>query len=67
MEAYRIYLRAYVTASGKLEVNIQGAELKDLAACTIAIHDAMHGREPRSAEDVTSAVDRMLKEPASCA
>lgn len=68
MELYRIYLRAYVTSSGKLEVNINGAELKDLAACTIAIHDATHCREPRTIDALLSAVNGMTSEAvAACA
>ncbi len=62
MELYRIYLRAYVTSSGKLEVNINGAELKDLAACTLAIHDALHGREPKTIDALLAAINGMCSE-----
>ena len=62
MELYRIYLRAYVTSSGKLEVNINGAELEDLAACTLAIHDATHCREPRTIDALLAAINGMTSE-----
>lgn len=67
MELYRIYLRAYVTSSGKLEVNIQGAELEDLAACALAIHDAACSDGPRTAASVVALVADMCKKAPSCA
>lgn len=67
MESYRIYLRAYVTAAGKLEVNIQGAGLRDLAAVALAVNDARRGEFPRPAVSVEILVADMCKEGPSCA
>ncbi len=66
METYRIYLRAFVTASGKLEVNIHGAGLQELAAVALAVNDAQRGEAPRTAISVGIIVADMCKEGQSC-
>lgn len=67
MEAYRIYLRAFIALRTHNDVSTEGTATPCLAAIALAVHDAWHAREPRSADDVVSAVERMLKEPTPCA
>jgi hypothetical protein len=67
MEAYRIYLRAFITSAATDATTTDAATVTTFAAIALAVHDAMHGRKPRSADDVVSAVERMLKEPTPCA
>ena len=62
MEIYRIYLRAFITASGKLEVNIQGAEIRDLAAVALAVHDVARGVDPRTVDSLLAAINGMCSE-----
>jgi hypothetical protein len=66
MELYRIYLRAYVTASGNLKVNIEGAGVEELAACALAVNDVRRGEFPRPFASVGILVEGMCKEGPSC-
>ena len=56
-----------MTASGKLEVNINGAELKDLAACAVAIYDVARGDGPRTVDSLLTAINGMTEVVAACA
>jgi len=67
MEAYRTYLRAFIAHRTCGAVSTEGAGLTCLAAIALAVHDATHGREPRSIQDITSGIFNMLKEDQPCA
>jgi len=65
MEFYLVYLRAYIHARNndawKSGVT-NGMEAKHLAAASIAIYDAHHGREPKTVDALLAAVNGMCAE-----
>lgn len=62
MEAYRIYLRAFIALRTSNDVPTEGDSTPCLAAAALAVHDAMHGREPRTADSLLAAINGMCAE-----
>ena len=62
MGLYGIYLRGYITASGNLKINIEGASVEQLAALALASLDAKYGRDPKTIDALRAAVNGMTSE-----
>jgi hypothetical protein len=67
MEVYHVYLRTFIMARTCGDIATEGAATTVLAAMALAVHDAMHGRDPRPASSLIPLVADMCKEGPSCA
>jgi len=62
MEVYHVYLRTFITSRTCGDVPTEGAATTTLAAMALAVHDAMHGRDPRPAASLIPLVASMCTE-----
>ena len=62
MEVYHVYLRTFIASRTCGDVATEGDATPALAAKALAVHDAMHGREPKTIDALLSAVNGMCPE-----
>ena len=64
MELHGIYLRAFIVGRHGVDYRTETAGMNNrcLAAAALAIHDAHHGREPKTVDALLAAINGMCSE-----